>query len=74
MDWKLLDELGHTLRQLGHARHDAVLKIRKEATQHDPNEAATQLKELISYTDSSIELMQKQRDLLQKEVSQLEGS
>ncbi|MGE5579406.1 MAG: hypothetical protein ACM3WU_05100 [Bacillota bacterium] len=73
MDRHELERLGDQLHGIGHRRRELAQKVLAEATDGDPRRSRELYQELADVTTQAIELMQKQRDILRKEISRIEA-
>jgi hypothetical protein len=68
VDREGLKNLGKELRGIGHRRRELAERVYNEATEGDTEESRELYKELSNVTAQAIDLMQRQRDILEKEV------
>lgn len=69
MNRRELSELGEQLRGIGHRRRKLAERVLAEAHEGDTEESKELYQELAFVTTQAIELMQRQRDILQQAVN-----
>lgn len=69
MDRKELAGLGEQLRGIGHRRRELAESVHAEVQEGDTEESRELYRELADVTTQAIELMQRQRDILQQAVN-----
>ena len=69
MDRKQLIDLGEQLRGIGHRRRELAERVYAETQEGDTEESRELYEELAYVTTQAIELMQRQRDILQDAVN-----
>jgi hypothetical protein len=68
-----LRNLGEQLRGIGHRRRELAERVSAEVREGDSQDSRTLYEELSEVTGQAISLMQRQRDILEQEISQLGG-
>ncbi len=71
MDKQELIRLGEQLHGIGHRRRELAERVYTEATEGDTQKSRQLYQELADVTTRAIDLMQRQRDILEKEIGQL---
>ena len=69
-----LESLGEQLRGIGHRRRELAERVSAEVREGDAQDSQTLYRELSDVTGQAIGLMQRQRDILETEITQLAGS
>lgn len=72
MDIQHLEELGEHLRSLGHRRRELVEKILSEVDEGDRSTSKNLYQELSLISEEAISLMQKQKNMIDGEISKLQ--
>lgn len=67
-----LEEIGESLRSLGHHRRELVEKILSEVDQGDRSTSLALYQELSHVSDEAITLMKKQKDIIDAEIQSLQ--
>ncbi|MEH7075856.1 hypothetical protein [Neobacillus drentensis] len=71
MDLNQLENLGEELRSVGHRRRQIVEKIVAEVQERDVESSNDLYMELINISDQAIEIIDRQKQLIDKEVQKL---
>ncbi|MEH7157732.1 hypothetical protein [Neobacillus drentensis] len=71
MDLNQLENLGEELRSVGHKRRQIVEKIVAEVQERDVESSNDLYMELINISDQAIEIIDRQKQLIDKEVQKL---
>lgn len=71
MDREQLERLGDQLHGIGHRRRELAQRVLSEANEGDPLRSRELYQELSDVTGQAIELMQRQRDILRKEIGKI---
>lgn len=71
MDRQELVNLGEQLRGIGHRRRELAERVYAEASEGDARESRELYQELAQVTTQAIELMQRQRSILEQEIRPL---
>lgn len=72
MDIQYLEELGEHLRSLGHRRRELVERILSEVDEGDCSSSKHLYQELSQISEEAISLMQKQKSMIDEEISKLQ--
>ncbi|OEH85007.1 hypothetical protein BHU72_07410 [Desulfuribacillus stibiiarsenatis] len=72
MDWHELNDLGDQLRDIGHRRRELAEKIVSEVEEGDQEESIHLYQELSSLSNSAIELMTKQKRMIEQKIKRLQ--
>ncbi|MEW9670621.1 hypothetical protein [Ammoniphilus sp. 3BR4] len=72
MDIQHLEELGEHLRSLGHRRRELVERILSEVDEGDRASSKNLYQELSQISEDAIFLMQKQKSMIDEEISKLQ--
>lgn len=71
MDLNQLENLGEELRSVGHKRRQLVEQIIEEVNERDVEASKELYKELINISDQAIEIIDRQKQLIDDEVQKL---
>jgi hypothetical protein len=71
MDLNQLENLGEELRSVGHKRRQLVEQIVEEVNERDIEASKDLYKELINISDQAIEIIDRQKQLIDDEVQKL---
>ena len=71
MDLNQLENLGEELRSVGHKRRQLVEQIVEEVNERDVEASKDLYRELINISDQAIEIIDRQKQLIDDEVQKL---
>jgi hypothetical protein len=71
MDLNQLENLGEELRSVGHKRRQLVEQIVEEVNERDIEASKDLYRELINISDQAIEIIDRQKQLIDDEVQKL---